>query len=484
MRVATILIWALAANVAAAQTQTTQLAPARNGLQAIPLPLLDDLEPAVSGQIRQQQQSFEAVAAGKPSGGALADAYGALGRLFHAYEFFEAAEASYLNAARLASADATWPHLLGYLYQQTGRLEDAAARFEQASRMRPDDRAAAVRLGQVYLGLNRLREARAQFDSVATVFPALARNGLGEIALRERHYEEAIGHFRAALDRVPHASSIHYSLAMAYRGLGRLDEARSQLQQRGAGGINVGDPIVDSLQTLVRGERGLVVQGRRAYEAGQFQEAATAFAKALDAAPSSTAARVNLGLSQLQLGNTAEAVANLRAAFDQAPDDPDAGRELLRVLLRLRRVDDAIQVLTKTRSVNPDDEEIIVSLAILMAEQQRYRDAIALLAESNQRFPDRTATATTLARLLASSPDRSLRDGTRALDLATAVHTAEPTPTHGETVALALAELGRCDEARGWMKRAVAEAEQGSDFAEAARLESELSTYERAMCRR
>jgi tetratricopeptide (TPR) repeat protein len=484
MRVATVLIWTLAATVAAAQAPTTQLAPARNGLQAIPLPRLDDLEPAVSAQIREQQQSFEAAVASKPSGGTLAKAYGELGRLFHAYEFFEAAEASYVNAVRLASGDVTWPHLLGYLYQQTGRLEDAAASFEQASRMRPDDRVAAVRLGQVYLGLNRLRDARAQFESVATVFPALARNGLGEIALRERHFEEAIGHFRAALDRAPQASSIHYSLAMAYRGLGRLDEARSQLQQRGVGGINVGDPIVDSLQTLVRGERGLVVQGRRAYEAGQFQEAATAFAKALDAAPSSTAARVNFGLSQLQLGNTAEAVANLRAAFDQAPDDPDAGRELLRMLLRLRRVDDAIQVLTKTRSVNPDDEETIVSLAILMAEQQRYRDAVALLAESNQRFPDRTATATTLARLLASSPDRSLRDGKRALDLATAVHTAEPTPAHGETIALALAELGRCDEARVWMERAVAEAEQETDSAEAARLKSEMSRYDSVSCRR
>jgi tetratricopeptide (TPR) repeat protein len=484
MRVAAILVWTLAATVAAAQTPTTQLAPARNGLQAIPLPRLDDLEPAVSGQIRQQQQAFEAVVAGKPSGRRLADAYGELGRLFHAYEFFEAAEASYVNAVRLASGDVTWPYLLGYLYQQTGRFEEAAAKFEQANRMRPDDRAAAVRLGQVYLGLNRLRDAREQFESVAMVFPALARNGLGEIALRERHFEEAIAHFRSALDRVPQASSIHYSLAMAYRGLGRLDEARAQLQQRGAGVINVGDPIVDGLQTLVRGERGLVVQGRRAYEAGQFQEAAAAFAKALDAAPSSTAARVNLGLSQLQLGNTAEAVVNLRTAFDQAPDDPDAGRELLRVLLRLRRVDEAIQVLTKTRSVNPDDEETIVSLAILMAEQQRYREAVALLGESNQRFPDRTATATTLARLLASSPDRSLRDGKRALDLATAVHTAEPTPTHGETVALALAEQGRCDEARVWMHRAVAEAEQGSDAAEAARLKSELPAYEGAMCRR
>ena len=483
MRVATILIWTLAANVATAQTQTTQLAPARNGLQAIPLPRLDDLEPAVSGQIREQQQVFEAVVARDPSGSKLADAYGALGRLFHAYEFFEAAEASYLNTARLASGDATWPHLLGYLYQQTGRLENAAERFEQANRLRPDDRAATVRLGQVYLGLNRLREAREQFESVVAIFPALARHGLGEVALRERRFEEAIAHFRAALDRVPQASSIHYSLAMAYRGLGRLDEARSHLQQRGAAGITVGDPVVDSLQTLVRGERGLVVQGRRAYEAGQFQEAATAFAKALEAAPSSTAARVNLGLSQLQLRNTAEAVVNLHAAFEQAPDDPDASRELLRVLLRLGRVDDATQVLTKSRSANPDDEETMVSLAILMAQQERYRDAVALLAEANQRFPDRTATATTLARLLASSPDRSIRDGKRALELATTVYAAAPTPVHGETTALALAELGRCDEALTWMKRAVAEAQQAGDGTEATRLKSEIPKYEALSCR-
>jgi tetratricopeptide (TPR) repeat protein len=284
MRVATILIWTLAATVAAAQTQMTQLAPARNGLHAVPLPRLDDLEPAVSEQIREQQQAFEAVVARDPSGGTLADAYGTLGRLFHAYEFFEGAEASYLNAARLASRDATWPHLLGYLYQQTGRLEDAAERFEQANHLWRDDSAATVRLGQVYLGLNRLREAREQFESVVAIFPALAQHGLGEVALRERRFEEAIAHFRAALDRVPQASSVHYSLAMAYRGLGRLDEARSHLQQRGAAGITVGDPVVDSLQTLVRGESGLIVQGRRAYEAGQFQEAASAFDPATGAA--------------------------------------------------------------------------------------------------------------------------------------------------------------------------------------------------------
>src|SRR6185436_1219317 len=143
------------------------------------------------------------------------------------------------------------------------------------------------RLGQVYLGMNRLREAREQFDSVAAVFPALAQYGLGEVALRERRFDEAVGHFRAALERVPQASSIHYSLAMAYRGLGRMDDARTHLAQQGPVGITVGDPIVDALRALVRSERGLVAQGRRAYEAGQFQQASDAFAKAIEVAPAS-----------------------------------------------------------------------------------------------------------------------------------------------------------------------------------------------------
>ena len=451
--------------------------------QVVPLPRLDDLEPVVSDQIRTQQQSLRALEDGAASSSKRADGYGQIGRLFHVYEFFDSAEAAYLNAVRLAPNEVTWLHLLGYLYQQTGRLEGAAERFEQALRVQPDDRAAAVRLGQVYLGLNRLREAREQFQSVEAVFPMLSRNGLGEIALRERRFDEAVSHFRAVLERVPQASSLHYSLAMAYRGLGRLDDARAELEKRGSGGLNVGDPIVDGLQALVRGERGLVAQGRRAYEAGQFNEAATAFAKAIEAAPSSATARVNLGLTQLQLGNTAAAIVMLQQAFELAPEDPNASREFVRVLLRAGRADDAIRVLGKSHSVNPDDEETVVSLAILLAQQNRFREAVTLLAESNQRFRERTATATTLARLLASSPDRSVRDGQRALDIAIAVHNMEPTPVHGETIALALAELDRCEEALAQMRRAIAEAEQANDAAEAMRLKSEMPKYEGGSCR-
>jgi tetratricopeptide (TPR) repeat protein len=469
---------------AVAQQDSTQLAAPRSGLAAVPLPPLDGFEPAVANQMQEQIASFRAVVgSGSLSNARLADAYGSLGRLFHAYELFESAEPGYLNAARMAPGDVTWPHLLGYLYQQTGRLEEAADRFREARRIRADDHAATIRLAEVSIGLNRLRDAREALQSVVDVFPALAQTGLGEVALRERRFEDAIRHFRAALERVPQASSIHYSLAMAYRGLGQVEEARSHLQQRGAAGIKVGDPIVDSLEPLVRGERGLVARGTRAYEAGHYQEAATAFARAIEAAPASATARVNLGLTQLQLGNTSEAVTQLRAAFELAPDDPDVSRELLRVLLRLGRDDDAIVVLRKSASAKPDDEETVVSLAILLAKKERFGEATALLGESHQKFPERIATATTLARLLASSPDGSIRNGQRALELATAVNDAEPSPVHGETIALALAELGRCDEALAWMKRAVEGAEQTQNIEEAARLRREMPKYALPSCR-
>jgi len=54
---------------------------------------------------------------------------------------------------------------------------------------------------------------------------------------------------------------------------------------------------------------------------------------------------------------------------------------------------------------------------------------------------------------------------------------------HGETIALALAELGRCEEALSQMTRAIAEAEQANDASEAARLKGEMPKYESAPCR-
>lgn len=429
--------------------QPDVLPPARPGLAAVPLPPLDALEPAVASQLREARQAFEGVATAARTRD-LAEAYGALGRVFHAYEFVETAEPAYANAIRLSPGDGRWPHLLGYLYQQTGRLEESADRLQDALRVQPQERATAMRLGDVYIGLNRLRDAREQFESALAAFPAAARNGLGEVALREERFREAVEHFEAALARVPQAVSLHYSLAMAYRGLGRLDDARSHLQRRGPGGVNVVDPLVDVLQTLVRGERLLVIQGSRAYAAGRFEEAARTFERALTAAPASVPARVNLASALVQLGDVPRAIEHLQDAYARAPGDV---------------------------------EEALIALTLLLSERERYGEAVALLDGAERRVPGGPATATTLARLLSSSPDLAVRDGRRALELAMRVHEARAAPADSETVALALAELGRCPEALEWMQRAVASAERTGDAMESARLKGELRRYDAAACR-
>lgn len=441
------------------------------------------VDPVVDEQVRAAERAVAAAIAARADSRTVSEAYGALARVQHVYELFEEAEASY-RAALERRGDDRWSYLLGYLYQQTGRFDLAATRLVDVRRSQPANHPATIRLGQVYLGLGRLREAREEFERVIDTFPALAHQGLGEVALRERRFADAAGHFREALGRVPQATSLHYPLAMAYRGLGQLDRARAELARRGAGGLRLGDPLVDALQELVRGERGLVMQGRRAYESGQFAEAASAFQKAVTAAPTSAAARFNLGLAVLQLGDTALGIAHLRAALALQPDDTAMGRELARVLMRAGLRDEAATVLAGVVDRDPLDADSVVALAILLADRERYREAIALLSTAADRSPAPLGVATTLARLLASAPDLSLRDGQRALALASRVHEAEATPAHAETVAMALAELSRCVDAAGWISRAVADAGRLGEVAEVERLKAELPRYQSTACRR
>lgn len=440
------LVW-VALQVATPYGQ--EVLPVRDGLRPVPMPDLDSIEAPVAEQLRAAFRAVAEAGGARSSRETVAAAYGSLGRLCHAYELFDCAEAAYANAGSLESRRGTWPYLLGYLFQQTGRLEDADSQFWLALQLDPARREAAARRADVYLRQNRLRQARDEFQELREVFPAFAASGLGEIALRERRFKDAIEHFRTALARVPEATALHYSLAMAYRGLGRLDEARAELDRRGGGVVKIGDPEVDGLSTLVRGERLLLIRGKAAFDAGDLLNAVAWFTKAIADAPDSVAARTQLGTTFVRLG------------------EPEKAIEQFETVLR----------------IDPADQQTAIDLAILLSDRARFRDAIAVLTRAGAQSSLASATATTLARLLAAAPDRSVRDGVKALELARAVFDREPSAAHAETIALALAELERCTEARDWVLTAVSIAEQAADTSEVARLNARLPQYANAGCR-
>jgi tetratricopeptide (TPR) repeat protein len=437
-----------------------EVPPVRDGLRPVPLPNLESIEAPVAEQLRVAFRAVEEAGGPRSSREMVAAAYGSLGRLCHAYELFDCAEAAYANAGSLESRRGTWPYLLGYLFQQTGRLEDAESQFWLALQLDPARREAAARRADVYLRQNRLRQARDAFQELREVFPAFAASGLGEIALRERRFKDAVQHFRTALARAPEATALHYSLAMAYRGLGRLDEARTELERRGAGVVKIGDSEVDGLSTLVRGERLLLIRGTAAFDAGEFRDALSWFTKAIADAPGSVAARMQLATTFVRLG------------------EPEKAIEQFEAVLRL----------------DPGDQQTAIALGIMLADRGRFRDAIAVLTRalveadlqvglSGATAPQSNAAATTLARLLAAAPDRSVRNGAKALELASAVFDREPSAAHAETIALALVELERCQESRDWLLKAISLAEQAGDSSEAARFKAQLPRYATPGCR-
>jgi tetratricopeptide (TPR) repeat protein len=485
--------WAGGAAGSAARPSSSPSRPSlRASLEGIPLPDLKRLEPAVAQQIekmhRDVEGALENTALLKSD---LAESYGLLGEVFHAYEYFDAAATCYRNAQRLAPEDYRWPHLLADVEQRRGALEKSREYHQAALKLRPGDPASLVELGNVCLELDRLDEADKNFEEALRRDPssAAARAGRGQVALIRRQFTEAASDFEAAVRAVPTANRLHYGLAMAYRGLGRLEDARRELRMSGSVGVRPPDALLDALPHLLEGVRVHILRGRLAYENGRYGEAAAEFEQAVAADPKNVPALVDFASALARQGKTSAAIDRYRQALAIAPDNPtarldlgqllggqgrwreaagdlavaadaladdgDAQRLYGRALRRLGRNEEALRRFAMAERLNPLDEDAVVEGAELLVDAGRYREARSVLEAGHSRMPGQGRIAYALATLLAACPDATLRDGARALDLATRVYRALPTPRHARTVALALAELGRCGQAAEWEQKAI-----------------------------
>ncbi|MHC4067499.1 MAG: tetratricopeptide repeat protein [Planctomycetota bacterium] len=464
-----------------------------NGLQPVPFPDLSHLEARVARQLREMEALWRPVLEDlQASAAQRIEAYGELGMLYHAYQLENPARVCYRNAERLAPREFRWPYLLGVLHQQAGRPDQAEQSYRRALEHQPTFVPALIRLAQLRLLQNRLEEAETLLQRALQESPGsvAAVATLGEVALAGRRFEAAVEYLNNALRAVPSANRLHYPLAMAYRGLGKLDMARQHLAQRGEVGLKPKDPLVDGLAERVQGERVHLLRGQRAFRAGRYQEAAQAFAEAVAAQPESVRARINFGSALASSGNRSGAIAQYRTALRLAPENVTAHYNLGHMLALDGVIDGAIDHLRAAITLQPTDQQALLELAqalrrageldeamvhfgrvvelapmnaaarleetAVLVQIGRYRLALRKLQEAHQLMPEDGRLAHALARLLGGTPDLGLRDGARALNLAQRVFKARATPGHAETVAMALAEIGRCEAAAEWQRRALA----------------------------
>ena len=236
----------------------------------------------------------------------------------------------------------------------------------------------AALLPVAMLGTLTWRQA-ATYTDIETLWRAtLARNpdcwmahtNLGLVLLQQGRIDDGIAHYRSALQMQPDSWDAEYNLGTALLGKGQVDEA------------------IDHCERAVRMR------------------------------PTDPDAQVSLGNALSQKGRIDEAIVHYQEAITAHPDHFLARYSLGHALLEKGELDGAIQVCRSALLLRPSDADCHTTLAIALEEKGDPAQAIQHYQKSLELAPNSIATLTNLAWLLATSPDASVRNGPKAIDLA------------------------------------------------------------------
>jgi tetratricopeptide (TPR) repeat protein len=177
----------------------------------------------------------------------------------------------------------------------------------------------------------------------------------------------------------------------------------------------------------------------------------------------------------LDAGETERGIEHLRSTVELLPSATEARATLATSLARAGRFDDAAETFDQLLALEPRRLDAHMGRAMALLLGGREAAAVDAIEASLVELPDAAPLVHLLGRVLATTDDPALRDGERALAAAQRALTLAPGPVSAETLAMALAELGRFDEAIAVQSRAIAEARRsGTDLGP---MEERLKAY-------
>jgi tetratricopeptide (TPR) repeat protein len=405
----------------------------------------------------------------------------------------EEALADLAAAIALAPGHAAALFQRGNLHAEMGDHFRAVQDYSEALRLRPESSAALGNRGSSYAQLGDLGLALADLQQAVALAPEDPINLLNRASLHVRmgQYDLALADFTEALRLDP-------SLARAFHGRGALlahlgeaqravldltealrlspDNPRA-LVQRGNAYAQLGDQASAQADLLraTQAAPGLAFAwhhlGILQSEMGEAQAALDSFSRALEVEPGHLAARINRGRLRQQSGDIEGALADFSAAAAAEPSSPAARFNRARALFDLGRHDEARADLDELLRHHPGDIEAHMlrgrarlASGDLPGALEDHEAAVALAPQDHRA-------ANNLAWLLATVPDESLRSGDRALELAQRALACGEDASRLDTLAAALACLGRFNEAVNTQQRALALAPEAEKDDYASRLE-------------
>jgi tetratricopeptide (TPR) repeat protein len=385
-----------------------------------------------------------------------------------------------------------WAYFLGLVELQLGDPLAASEHLDVALRLLPDHVPTRLALGLALQRLGRPDQAALHFKAAlagATSAPqrAVAYCGLGRVLAAQNNDLAAVEQFKLAVNLEPAYGLAHYAAGQCLRRLQRLPEAEAALaraEEHARNEPDIDDELWREVRQLAQGAVpalhdgiALLKQGRAGealpslrravdlrpdlaeahcalatalLEAGEADEARNQFLRTLEIDPGYVQALYNLGVLAHRQKNYEEASQYFTRVCAVRPDHFEAhfalGRDLLRIGLRTQAVTHARAAL----ELQPADPGAAKQLAEALLQDRRPREAVVVLREACRRTPADASLRDRLAWTLATAPDLTGDDAAEALSIAEEVcaTTRWGLPQPIDTLAAALARLGRFDEAR------------------------------------
>lgn len=373
-------------------------------------------------EVRELVESKLAGVVAEPARG---DLHGDLGLVYEANELWDEATRSFANAARLDPGEALWTYHGALATERLGDLDAAMGMLEEAARRLPADLGVQLRLGFARLDASQLSGAREAFQWVAGRAPERPEGyaGLGEVALAEGRHEEAIGVLEKALGLEDAPRNARYTLGLAYRAAGRLDEAERELSiGEGSERQHIGDRFfpkvrdyavyyaitIDKASNFLAAGRAAsavaLLKGLLAHrpedtnvlnnlavahlQQGELEPARNYLDKALKLDGEGFATHQNLAACFLQEGDTGRALEHAERAVELGGEVASTHSALSQVLGAMGRFDDAYISGQRASQLDPGDFGKRLVLAELCMQLRRYPEARERFRDLVARTPD------------------------------------------------------------------------------------------------
>lgn len=224
--------------------------------------------------------------------------------------------------------------------------------------------ATETRWGTAFRAQGRLNEAVEHYRRAIELDPqqGAAHSALGLILRTRGQADEAVGHYRAALALDPENAGTHSNLANILVEDGRSSEAASHYRRA----LELAPDFIEAHNNL----------GNLLYVQEMFDEAAYHFQEVIRLEPDQSAAYHNLGRVFQAQADLAKAIPYYRRAVQAAPADSDFRSDLGDALLAQGNVDEAVNHLRRATQVDPDGFAIHNSLGIALGTQGNLEEAL------------------------------------------------------------------------------------------------------------